>query len=77
MSSSGVVPKDLWTVRDVARCLSVSERTVWRWAALGRLPAPVRLQRRSTRWRVADIRRYLDGLAPARSAGRQADNSVS
>jgi excisionase family DNA binding protein len=71
MSSSAVVPKDLWTVRDVARCLSVSERTVWRWAAEGRLPAPVRLQRRSTRWRVADIRRYLDSLLPARSAAQR------
>jgi excisionase family DNA binding protein len=55
---------ELMTAREVARCLSVSERTVWRWTAKGVLPTPVRPSRRSTRWRAADIRRYLDNLGP-------------
>jgi excisionase family DNA binding protein len=54
---------DLLTVRDVARRLSISERTVWRWTALGLLPAPVHPHSRSTRWRAADIERYLEELS--------------
>lgn len=54
---------DLLTVRDVARRLSIGERTVWRWTALGLLPAPVHPHARSTRWLAADIERYLQELA--------------
>jgi predicted DNA-binding transcriptional regulator AlpA len=54
---------DLLTARDVARRLSISERTVWRWTAQGLLPPPVHPHARSTRWRAADIERYLQGLA--------------
>ncbi len=54
---------DLLTVRDVARRLSISERTVWRWTALGLLPPPVHPHARSTRWRAADMERYLENLA--------------
>jgi predicted DNA-binding transcriptional regulator AlpA len=54
---------DLLTVRDVARRLSISERTVWRWTALRLLPQPVHPHARSTRWRAADIERYLEELS--------------
>jgi prophage regulatory protein len=50
------------TARDVAELLCVSPRTVWRWAATGQLPAPVRVGPRCTRWRVSDLQRYLDAL---------------
>jgi len=53
----------LLTARDVARRLSISLRTVWRWTALGLLPPPVHPHSRSTRWRAADIERYLEGLS--------------
>jgi predicted DNA-binding transcriptional regulator AlpA len=64
MSATPVTASDLMTARDVARCLSVSERTVWRWTRLGILPPPVRPSRRSTRWRAGDVRRFLDSLSP-------------
>ena len=71
MSSLHSVSGDLLTARDVARCLSISERTVWRWTALGMLPAPVRLRPRSTRWRTADLQRWLDDLGTrGRSDGK-------
>ena len=54
---------DLLTVREVARRLSIGERTVWRWTALGLLPSPVHPHPRSTRWLAADIERYLEELA--------------
>ena len=60
---------DLLTVRDVARRLSISERTVWRWTALGILPQPVHPHARSTRWRAADIERYLEELSAHSALG--------
>jgi predicted DNA-binding transcriptional regulator AlpA len=62
LAMSAMTP-DLLTVRDVARRLSISERTVWRWTALGLLPPPVHPHARSTRWRAADLERYLECLA--------------
>ena len=63
MLSTRAMTPDLLTVRDVARRLSISERTVWRWTAQGLLPPPVHPHSRSTRWRAADLERYLEGLS--------------
>jgi excisionase family DNA binding protein len=60
VQASGV---DLLTVREVARRLTVSERTVWRWTAQQVLPAPVHPRPRMTRWRASDIRRFLESLS--------------
>lgn len=40
----------LLTVKDVAELLNVGKSTVWAWAEIGRLPQPVRLGGRCTRW---------------------------
>lgn len=32
--------------------------TVWRWAQIGRIPQPVRLTPRTTRWRKDEIEAY-------------------
>jgi predicted DNA-binding transcriptional regulator AlpA len=69
MISTRVLVPDLLTVRDVARRLSISERTVWRWTALGLLPTPVHPHARSTRWRAADIERYLEELSTRSGSG--------
>lgn len=71
MVSTRVMIPDLLTVRDVALRLSISERTVWRWTALGILPPPVHPHARSTRWRVADIERYLEGLSSVPGLGER------
>jgi predicted DNA-binding transcriptional regulator AlpA len=63
MLSMRLMAPALLTARDVARRLSISERSVWRWTALGLLPAPVHPHARSTRWRAADIERYLEELS--------------
>jgi excisionase family DNA binding protein len=65
MMVTQTLPSDLLTVRQVARRLAISERTVWRWTAQGLLPPPVHPHARSTRWRAADIARYLEQLSAA------------
>ncbi len=69
MHSTAMASPDLLTVREVARRLSISERTVWRWTALGVLPLPVHPHTRSTRWRAADIERYLESLSASTCQG--------
>ena len=73
MFSSRTITADLLTVRDVARRLSINERSVWRWTALGLLPPPVHPHARSTRWRAADLERYLEELAAPSCPGESHD----
>ncbi len=53
----------LLTASALALALSVSTRTVWRWARQGVLPPPVRLTRRSPRWDVEAVRQRLQASA--------------
>jgi predicted DNA-binding transcriptional regulator AlpA len=76
ISMRAMIP-DLLTVRDVARRLSISERTVWRWTALGLLPPPVHPHARSTRWRAADLERYLEQLAAPSGPGEDHGETLS
>ena len=63
----------LLTVREVAGILGIHVRTVWRLAAMtemgeGGFPRPVRIAKKTIRWRRADLEQYLDTLAA--EAGR-------
>jgi len=58
----------LLTVREVAGLLGIHVRTVWRLAALaemgeGRFPRPVRIAKKTVRWRREDVAGYLKALA--------------
>jgi excisionase family DNA binding protein len=59
--------KDLLTAREVAERIGVSLRTVWRWNAIGELPAPVRRGLRIVRWKATDIDRFVQQLPVQRS----------
>ena len=59
-----VRPDLLLTVREVARRLALATRTVWKWSRSGQLPPPVRLGRRTLRWRAAEIERYVEEMQP-------------
>ena len=50
----------LLTVKDVADILSVGVRTVWRWAAEKKIPAPIRLAKKTLRWKASQLQAYLD-----------------
>lgn len=49
-------------VRVYARLLDCSPNTVWRRAAAGVLPKPLKVSPHQTRWRVADVRQSLASL---------------
>jgi excisionase family DNA binding protein len=66
MSASSSLPergKDLLTAQEVAHRLSIGVRTLWRLAAKGELPRPVRYSRKLVRWKAADIDSYIQSLS--------------
>jgi excisionase family DNA binding protein len=53
----------LLTIKQVARRLAISVRSVWRHVASKRLPAPFYPTPRAPRWRRSDLERFLDAAA--------------
>lgn len=52
----------------LAKLLNISERHVWGLHSSGRLPLPVRIGgSRAVRWRVAEIREWLEAGTPDRA----------
>ena len=47
----------------VSKRLSVSRASIWRWAAMGKFPAPVKLSEGVSRWRLADIEEWENAKA--------------
>ncbi len=58
----------LLDARSLARLLETSTATVWRWDAAARLPVPLRPTTGTTRWRRADIERWIELGCPNRSS---------
>jgi predicted DNA-binding transcriptional regulator AlpA len=57
----------LLSARDLAGLLSVGQRTLRAMDAGGRIPAPVRLSPGCVRWKLSEIRDWLDAGAPDRA----------
>lgn len=56
--------KDRWiTCAEVAAMLGVTPRTIWRLAAAGRIPKPLRIGPKSPRWKESALTDYLDRLS--------------
>jgi predicted DNA-binding transcriptional regulator AlpA len=53
--------------QEVARRLGLSERTVWRLTAAGKLPNPISIGDKSKRWRAKEIRSWVAAGCPERS----------
>lgn len=51
-------------VKAVAALHCCSECQIWRNTKAGRIPQPLRLSPRVTRWRLGDIRKHLEELSP-------------
>ncbi len=58
---------ELLTVQEVATCLKISVRQVWKLLSAGRLPRPLRLAR-SVRFRATDIKFFVEIGCPSRAA---------
>ncbi len=52
----------LLTVKDVAEILSIGIRTTWRMASAGKIPKPIRIGTKLTRWKASQLQAYLDAL---------------
>lgn len=61
-------PEAYWKASDVARFLSVSDKWVYKHAALGHLPSS-RMQG-SLRFKPAEIRAYAERCSRARAGGK-------
>lgn len=48
---------------ELARRLSISTTTLWRWVRTGRLPAPICLGPNTVGWREAEIEAWLEQRA--------------
>jgi predicted DNA-binding transcriptional regulator AlpA len=55
----------LVNARELAKLLSVSVATVWRMLSAGKLPRPLRPTPGICRWKVDEIRRWVDSGMPA------------
>lgn len=53
------VPTALVPVKIVAKMLSASVATVWRYSKNGDFPAPLKIGPNATRWRVSDIEAWI------------------
>lgn len=62
-TSIATVAPEFVSADDLAAMLRVSRRTVFRLRQRGALPAPVEVARNIVRWRLSDVRVYLDQLA--------------
>ncbi|MBT8002175.1 MAG: transcriptional regulator [Rhodospirillales bacterium] len=51
----------LMNVREISLLSGKSTATLWRDVKNKRLAAPIKLGPNSTRWRVSDVRRFLEG----------------
>jgi len=50
--------------KTVAALLCMHRNSVWRMAGAGKLPAPVKISEKTTRWRVGDLRKAIASLKP-------------
>ena len=54
---------DLMTSQQVANRLAISIRTLWRLVRAGKVPQPVRYNRKLVRWKAIDLTRYIETLS--------------
>lgn len=62
----------LLTIQQVAKLLQVSTRSVRRFRATGKLPAPI-LIGKSVRWRGEDLQKWIEGGCPPSNSEERRD----
>lgn len=61
--------KKFLSAADLASRFGVSRATIWRWKREGKIPSPVYLGARCTRWREEDIVTYEEQLLSHATTG--------
>ena len=56
-------------IKQVVQKIGLSEATVWRLAATGEFPRPIKLSRGCTVWLESEIDEFLDSRAARRTPG--------
>ena len=51
---------ELLKIREVAALFRVNVSTIYKMVREGEIPAPIRVGSTATRWRAAEIKKYLD-----------------
>jgi excisionase family DNA binding protein len=57
--------EEMLRAREVAEVLQISVSSLWRGVAAGRIPAPVTVGKRSTRWKQSALQAWLDSNCTA------------
>ena len=52
--------------KDLASRYSVTRGTIWRWAAEGRIPQPLKLTPGCARWRIVDLESFEQAVSNTR-----------
>ena len=65
----------LVTAEKAAEMLSIGKSTFWREVGNNNLPAPVKIGS-LTRWRLADLQRWVERLTPENSGGAPQDTPI-
>lgn len=60
MLDHSLIPSVLIDAAELARILSVSKPTIWRWLSEGRLPEPIRLTSQCLRWRLDAVLAWIE-----------------
>ena len=55
----------LLDIRQLSELLAISRAKIWGDIKANKLPKPIYLGRRSARWRLGDIEKYINKLAKA------------
>jgi len=61
----------LLELRQVAERFGVHRNTILQWVAAGTFPRPIRLSRRTLRWREMDINNHIETLVAQSAEGIQ------
>jgi predicted DNA-binding transcriptional regulator AlpA len=71
MSSVAEIPalKPLVSTAEIAELAGVAPNTVLEWSKQGRIAKPIRLGKRTIRWRRQDVLAMLNGTYQAQASG--------
>jgi predicted DNA-binding transcriptional regulator AlpA len=47
---------------EIAKALKISRQTVWRWAKIGKIPKPIKLGVKVTRWKASELYAWIEDV---------------